>query len=130
VPSFAALRKAESAIQKYALGFPGAYEEFPWGEWVAKVNKKIFVFANIHQGIFRFTVKLPITGKSALALPFCAPTGYGLGKSGWVTAAFEAGDGIPLDLLKEWVDESYEAIAPVKVKTATKKAPPKRKAKR
>ena len=28
-----------SLVREFALGFPGAYEEFPWGESVAKVNK-------------------------------------------------------------------------------------------
>jgi predicted DNA-binding protein (MmcQ/YjbR family) len=113
------LQKAERQLRRYALAFPGAYEEFPWDERVIKVNKKIFLFAKVNKGILRVTVKLPETGKSVLTLPFTTPTGYGLGKSGWVTAAFEAGDKLPVDLLQEWIDESYDAIAPTKLKRAS-----------
>jgi hypothetical protein len=48
-------------------------------------------------------------------LPFTEPTGYGLGKSGWVSAKFPPGKKLPVDLLKEWIDESYRAQAPKKL---------------
>src|SRR5262245_44014805 len=48
-------------------------------------------------------------------LPFTKPTEYGLGKSGWVSASFSAGDRIPVDMLKDWIDESYRAQAPKKL---------------
>ncbi len=51
----------------------------------------------------------------AVDLPFAEPTGYGLGKSGWVTASFTKVADVPLDLLKSWIDESYRAIAPKKL---------------
>jgi len=53
-----------------------------------------------------------------LMLPFAKPTGYGLGKSGWVSASFTAKERPPLDLLREWIDESYRAIAPKKLVAA------------
>jgi predicted DNA-binding protein (MmcQ/YjbR family) len=43
---------------------------------------------------------------------FASPTGYGLGKSGWITARFGKKDKVPLGLLEAWIDESYRAIAP------------------
>src|SRR6185503_17485706 len=67
-----------------------------------------------------FSVKLPHTGVAALELAFTEPTHYGLGKSGWVTAHF-ADAGIPLSLVREWLDESYAAIAPKKRAAAPKK---------
>jgi hypothetical protein len=48
----------------------------------------------------------------ALSLPFASPTGYGLGKSGWVTARFTARDKPPVEMLRKWIDESYRAVAP------------------
>ena len=51
----------------------------------------------------------------ALDLPFTAPTGYGLGKSGWVTATFGPKDKPPLDYLRHWIAESYRAVAPKKL---------------
>ena len=43
------------------------------------------------------------------------PTGYGLGRSGWVTARFGPGDDVPLDLIRRWLVESYRAVAPKKL---------------
>jgi len=41
-----------------------------------------------------------------------SPPVTGWGKAGWVSARFEAGEDVPLDLLKQWIDESYAAVAP------------------
>ena len=38
------LRRVSRALRDYALSFPGATEDFPWGERVAKVKGKVFVF--------------------------------------------------------------------------------------
>ena len=38
-----------------------------------------------------------------------------LGRSGWVTARFEWGDAVPTDILGDWIDESYRAVAPKKL---------------
>ena len=103
-------------IRAFALSFPGAWEDHPWGESVAKVGKKVFVFMGKPKGIaFGMSVKLPESGFEALELPFTEPTGYGLGKGGWVTASFKPGETVPIDLLKGWVEESYRAIAPKKL---------------
>lgn len=98
-----------------ALKYPGAEEHHPWGETVVKVKGKVFVFLGRGDDDFGCSVKLPHTGGSALMLPFCQPTGYGLGKSGWISARFKKGDVPPLPLLLQWVDESYRAVAPKKL---------------
>jgi predicted DNA-binding protein (MmcQ/YjbR family) len=67
---------------------------------------------------FVVTVKLPVSRYFALEYPFTQPTGYGLGKSGWVTASFGSGDEVPLDVIEAWVDESYRAVAPKKIVSA------------
>jgi hypothetical protein len=38
--------------------------------------------------------------------------GYGLGKAGWVGGRVPRDRPVPLDMLKEWVEESYRAVAP------------------
>jgi len=40
------------------------------------------------------------------------PTGYGLGKSGWVTASWPDGVDDPMPMFRAWIDESYRAQAP------------------
>lgn len=101
----------EQQLRDFAMGFPEATEHFPWGERVVKVKGKVFVFLGKGE-TFGMSAKLPLSGLAALTLPFAAPTGYGLGKSGWVSASFEKGAEIPLGLLKAWIEESYRAVAP------------------
>lgn len=104
--------RARAALRRYALSFPGTAEDFPWGETVCKVRGKVFVFFG-HSGTeLGLSVKLPASNLLALTLPFASPTGYGLGKSGWVSAQFTPKEAAPLDLLKKWIEESYRAVAP------------------
>lgn len=99
-----------------ALAYPGATEHFPWGERVVKVKGKVFVFLGRDDGDeVGLSVKLPHSGEAAVSLPFCEPTGYGLGKAGWVTASFPKGKALPVALLAQWLDESYRAVAPKKL---------------
>jgi predicted DNA-binding protein (MmcQ/YjbR family) len=125
-------------LQKFAMSLPGVTEEFPWGERVAKVKGKVFAF--LGKGAdpaypLSFSVKLPVSGDYALSLPFTEPTGYGLGKSGWVTVRFAANDAPPVDMLLAWIEESYRAVAPKKLvaeldgsnpAAAAKAAPPRK----
>jgi len=102
------------ALRAFALSLPEATEDFPWGERVAKVRGKVFVFLGktpAPGGAFSMSVKLPESGEAALDLPFAEPTGYGLGKSGWVTATFAPPDEPPTEILKDWIAESYRAVA-------------------
>src|SRR5260370_894874 len=78
-------------------------------------NGKVFLFLYREDGFLGLTVKLPESGRSALTLPFASPTGYGMAKHGWVSAKFGAADVVPTDMIKEWIDESFRAIAPKKV---------------
>ena len=102
------------AMRAFALSLPETREDFPWGERVVKVKDKVFVFLGRDgEEDWGVTVKLPSSGLMALGLPFASPTGYGLGKSGWVTFTFTPKDKPPpLDVLKKWIDESYRAVAP------------------
>jgi predicted DNA-binding protein (MmcQ/YjbR family) len=109
------LTSAAAQLQAVALALPGSWEDYPWDERVVKVRKKIFLFLTkdddladmLHVGL-----KLPDSAEEALTFPFVEPTGYGLGRAGWVSARFTPKDRPPVDILSDWVDESYRAIAP------------------
>lgn len=119
----AAFTAIEARLLEHARAFPGAFEDYPWGERVMKVNKKVFVFFGQLGGNLTVTCKLPKSGATALMAPFASPTGYGLGKSGWVTSVFQEGDDVPVPLLLEWITESYDAIASKKNARAKARAP-------
>jgi len=110
--------KMSARLREFALALPGAHEEFPWGERVVKVNKKVFLFLgrdeDMESGV-GLDVKLPISGEDVLNLPFAKPAGYGLGKHGWVSIRFPPGEQPPLEMIFDWIEESYRAIAPKKL---------------
>jgi len=129
-------RQAETVLSEFALKYPGAIEDHPWDHIAIKVRGKMFLILGGTDEFLTVTCKLPSSGRMALLFPFASPSGYGLGKSGWVTGQFGPDDPIPVDRLTEWIDESYRAVAPKKlvaeldgVAPAPEKKPAKRKRK-
>lgn len=103
-------------LEAFALSFPEAWIDTPWGDEVVKVGTKIFVFLSVNGGDDAMvTVKLPESRDHALSYPGAFPTRYGLGKHGWVTIAL---GGVPVEeqeVLLDFVEESYRAVAPKKL---------------
>ena len=108
-------------LLEFALSLPEAWEDHPWGESVAKVRSKVFVFFG-SAGSGRIMMKLDEAHGHALSIEGAEPTGYGLGKSGWVTVPLAA-DGVDLELLRDWIEESYRIVAPKRL-VATLDEPP------
>jgi predicted DNA-binding protein (MmcQ/YjbR family) len=104
-----------AALRRQGLAFPEATEDFPWGHTALKVRGKVFAFLDETEGVFSMTVKLPVSRDFALVFDFAEPAGYGLGRSGWISCRFGAGESADLDLLKRWLAESYRAVAPKKL---------------
>ena len=107
-----------ATLRAWALSFPETREDFPWGESAIKVRGKTFLFMRDNEEGLSLSVKLPESREFALEYPFTQPTGYGLGKSGWVTASFAPKEKPPLDVLEAWITESYRAVAPKKLAQA------------
>ena len=114
-PEMKRLEPFERTLRDVGMSYPEATEDFPWGHRTLKVKGKAFVFFALSAEGFTMSVKLPDSNGAALMLPFVQPTGYGLGKSGWVTARFGARDTPPVDMLRQWLAESYRAVAPKKL---------------
>jgi predicted DNA-binding protein (MmcQ/YjbR family) len=103
-------------VRDFGLTYPGSHTKSPWpGHEDLAVNDKTFAYLSVEGQPFSISCKLPQSCQTALMLPFAKPTGYGLGKSGWVTAEFPPGQAPPAELLMEWIDESYRAQAPKKL---------------
>jgi predicted DNA-binding protein (MmcQ/YjbR family) len=103
-----AVADLRSRLIEFALSLPGAFEDHPWDETVAKVSGsgKVFVFFGSAKAI---TVKLDESHAHALSLDGAQPTGYGLGKAGWVTIPLAGGT---FEVLRDFVEESYRIVAP------------------
>jgi predicted DNA-binding protein (MmcQ/YjbR family) len=106
-------------LRRFAQSLPESYEDFPWGEAVAKVNKKVFVFLGVEPGspaqgdsLPRMSVKLDDSREAALAVEGAEPTHYGLGKHGWVSVPFASPGGPPVGVLADWIEESFRLVAP------------------
>jgi predicted DNA-binding protein (MmcQ/YjbR family) len=97
-------------LREFALSLPEAWEDFPWGERVAKVRGKVFVFMGGDESTL-ITVKLDESHGHAASLPGVEPTRYGLGRSGWLNVPIDA-EGATPELLCDWIEESYRIVAP------------------
>jgi predicted DNA-binding protein (MmcQ/YjbR family) len=103
----------------HALALPEAYIDHPWGEDVVKVRKKVVVFFGMaNSDDPGMTVKVPASQALALAQPGVTVPGYGLGDSGWVSVRLSDCT-MPYELLCEWIDESYRAVAPKRLQAMT-----------
>jgi len=86
------------------------------GEPTFRVNGKNFVFSNPEAT--SLSVKLSREEAEAVVAtdPGAAPTGYGLGRSGWVTVAVGSrASKARWREVEEWVRTSYTLVAPKKL---------------
>ncbi|MBN6050896.1 MmcQ/YjbR family DNA-binding protein, partial [Nonomuraea sp. RK-328] len=119
--------RVRDELRDFALGLPETREDHPWGETVVKVGKKVFLFLGMDEPGEKwapgFSVKLLSEAHGhALTVEGAAPTGYGLGKAGWVTVPFLAE--LPeTEVLLDWVEESYRTIAPKRAVKALDERP-------
>jgi len=115
-------KAAKAKLLNYALAKPGATLDHPWGENVAKIGGKVFVFFGMEEPDVKYAdyvmgVKLTNALLYARTLPYVEPMGYGLGKSGWVSVKLPKG-ALPTALFQEWIDESFANVTPKRKTTA------------
>src|SRR5262245_3753585 len=89
--------KVLKELRAFGMAYPGAHFKSPWpGHMDLAVNDKTFAYLSLEGEPIGIGCKLPKSASVALMLPFCKPSAYGLGKSGWVSAQFAADDAIPV----------------------------------
>jgi len=123
------VKAAKARLLKYALAKPDATLEHPWGENVAKVRGRVFVFFGMAETAaddpyadYVMGVKLTDALLFARSQSYVEAMGYGLGKSGWVSVKKPKGNA-PMEMFEEWIDESYANVAPKRKMTASRAAP-------
>jgi predicted DNA-binding protein (MmcQ/YjbR family) len=116
----ASLTALRAELLRFALEMPGAYLDHPWGEDVAKVNKRVFVFLGVDNPTsgYLMGVKLPESGPLVLMNEWAEPSGYGLGRAGWVSVRHDRGPLPPVEVLEDWIEESFRVVAPKKLVAA------------
>jgi len=106
---------ASRELRAYGLTYPGAHIKSPWpGHGDLAVKDKTFAYLTIEGEPFKVSCKLPTSSAMVVNMPFAKLTAYGLGKAGWVTMDFADGE-VPVEMIKELIDESYRAVAPAKL---------------
>ena len=100
------------SLREYCLAKPAAEETLPFGPdtLVYKVGGKIFLLVGLDEEVLSFNVKCD----PALALELreqypCVQPGYHMNKKHWNTVVVDGS--VPVKLLKEWIDHSYELVA-------------------
>jgi predicted DNA-binding protein (MmcQ/YjbR family) len=115
-------RALRAKVLAFALTLPEAWLDHPWGEDVVKVGTKVFAFLGTEGSDEPgMSVKLPDSREQALAVPGAEPTGYGLGRAGWVSIPFAGAP--PVGVLRDWLEESYRIVAPKRLVSGLDEAP-------
>lgn len=111
--------KVADELREWGLKrYPGTSLKSPWpGHLDLAVKDKTFAYLSTPGEPFGISCKLPQSASAALILPNVTPTGYGLGKSGWVSAKFDPDEMPDVEMIKDWIEESYRAQAPKKLVT-------------
>ena len=105
-------RTFPDVAEEFAMSLPEAWADTPWGDRVVKVGKKIFLFVTGPESERPvITVKVPESRDHALSFPEAFPTRYGLGKHGWVTIFVDTVPTEEREVLLDFVEESYRAVA-------------------
>ena len=118
------------AVRTFALAMPAAFEDFPWGIPAVKAGTGA-AYPPVFVGLGRrdddppaIYVKLTTSYELAIAVASATPTVMsGLGQFGRLTIPLPVED---LDLLLDWVDESYRSVAPRRLVAELDRRPPLR----
>jgi predicted DNA-binding protein (MmcQ/YjbR family) len=101
-----------AALRKLCLSFPGAYEDFPFGEVssVFKVEKKLFAISALEASPLTVSVKCEPELAEQLrgSYPDKIVPGYHLNKRHWNTVLCDGS--LPDSMVRDMVEDSYDLI--------------------
>jgi predicted DNA-binding protein (MmcQ/YjbR family) len=104
-------------LQAYCLGFDGAYEDYPWGRIVYKVDAKLFAMTGPSLPMW-LTVKASKADQEVLVqMPHVSKAPH-VGLYGWVK--IELADDDTWALAQELIADSYDLVAPKRRRTGAK----------
>jgi predicted DNA-binding protein (MmcQ/YjbR family) len=104
-------------LREYCLSKPDVEETLPFGPdtLVFKVNNKIFLLTGLDSQPLQFNVKCdPVKAIELREEYGCVQPGYHMNKKHWNTITVDGS--VSSKQLKEWIDWSYDLVAPKKKK--------------
>lgn len=109
------------SLREYCLSKTDVEEGFPFGPdtLVFKVKGKLFLLTSLDTEELRFNVKCDPEKVEELREQYpCVLPGYHMNKKHWNTIIVDGS--VSSELLKEWIDHSYELVAASKSKKKKK----------
>jgi predicted DNA-binding protein (MmcQ/YjbR family) len=101
-----------NALRKVCLGFPGAYEDFPFGpeHSVFKVEKKLFAISDLKGSPLKVSLKCEpeLAEQLRVSYPDAIAPGYHLNKRHWNTVLCDGA--LPDEMVRDMVEDSYDLI--------------------
>ena len=102
-----------AALRKLCLGFPGAYEDFPFGPnaSVFKVEGKMFAISLLGESPLKVSLKCEPELAEQLrgSYPDAVTPGYHLNKRHWNTVLCSGGS-VSDEMVRDMVEDSYDLI--------------------
>jgi predicted DNA-binding protein (MmcQ/YjbR family) len=96
-------------LQQHCLSFEGAWEDYPWGDVVFKVGKKMFSAVGAVDGKAHITAKATMPDADFLVqLPHIQRAAY-VGRYGWLSVTI---DEETFEHAKDLIANSYALVAP------------------
>lgn len=98
-------------LREYCLAKPGVEETTPFGPdtLVFKVAGKMFLLTGFENNPVQFNVKCDPEKAIDLRERYsCVQPGYHMSKKHWNTIVVDGS--VPIKLVKEWIDDSYELV--------------------
>ena len=100
------------ALRKVCLGFPGAYEDFPFGpeHSVFKVEGKLFAISALAGSPLKVSLKCEpeLAEQLRASYPNAVAPGYHLNKRHWNTVLCDGS--LPDEMVRDMVEDSYDLI--------------------
>src|SRR5215210_4517864 len=100
------------ALRKLCLGFPGAFEDFPFGPEtsVFKVEGKLFALSALRSSPLKVSLKCEpeLAEQLRASFPDAVVPGYHLNKRHWNTVLLDRS--VPDEMVRDMVEDSYDLI--------------------
>ena len=107
-------RVTAAELRKLCLGFPGAYEDFPFTPQhsVFKVEKKMFAISELGGSPLKVSLKCEPELAEQLrgSYPDAVTPGYHLNKRHWNTVLCAGRGAVSASMVRDMVEDSYDLV--------------------